>query len=93
MGKTGRAGRKSLLDTNQLHRLAEILRRGPELYGYEKPLWTCVRVTHVIKQEFGVEYHPRHVWKILRKLNWSSTAAGHPVGERNEDASNQYESN
>ena len=82
----GRAGRKSLLDEKQRKRLVERLLEGPEKLGYETPLWTCGRVSHLIEQEFGVRYHSGHVWKILRQLNWSPQR---PVGralERNEEA-------
>jgi transposase len=82
--QAGRAGRKPQLTTAQLQRLVELLRKGPEAYGYETPLWTCERVGDVIEQEFGVAYHPGHVWKLLRQLQWSPQR---PVGramERNE---------
>ncbi len=82
--KAGRAGRKPLLTSTQLEHLVELLKKGPERLGYETPLWTCWRVGHLIEQEFGVRYHPGHVWKILRQLHWSPQR---PVGrarERNE---------
>jgi hypothetical protein len=63
-----------------------LLLQSPEKLGYETPLWTCARVAHLIDNEFGVEYHPGHVWKILDDLGWSCQR---PVGrarERNEEA-------
>jgi len=86
LAKAGRAGRKPLLTGEQLSQLVESLKRGPEAHGYEAPLWTCDRVGRVIEEQFGVAYHPGHVWKILRQLNWSPPL---PVGraiERNEAA-------
>src|SRR5215813_4888270 len=82
----GRAGRKPELTEADRQRLQELLLRGPEKLGYETPLWTCARVAHLIDNEFGVEYHPGHVWKILDDLGWSCQR---PVGrarERNEEA-------
>jgi transposase len=82
--KTGRAGRKPLLNPNDLQRLEQLLERGPEALGYETPLWTCPRVAHLIEEEFGVRYHEGHVWKILVALGWSPQR---PIGrarERNE---------
>jgi transposase len=41
-------------------------------------------VAHLIKKNFEVDYHPGHVWRILRQLRWS---VQQPVGralERNE---------
>jgi transposase len=86
MKKAGRAGRKPEMKGRDLPRLVELLKRGPEALGYETPLWTCRRVAHLIEREFGVRYHPGHVWKILDGLGWSCQR---PVGrarERNEAA-------
>lgn len=86
LAKAGRAGRMPLLNQTQLEQLVDVLSKGPEAYGYQTPLWTCDRVAHAIDQEFGVSYHPGHVWKILHKLNWSPQM---PVGraiERDETA-------
>jgi transposase len=84
--KAGRAGRKAALTESDRKRLEELLLQGPEKLGYETPLWTCARVAHLIEDEFDVEYHPGHVWKILDDLGWSCQR---PVGrarERNEEA-------
>jgi transposase len=83
--QAGRAGRKPELSEADRERLQELLLQGPERLGYETPLWTCARVAHLIDDEFGVEYHPGHVWKILDDLGWSCQR---PVGrarERNEE--------
>jgi transposase len=82
----GRAGRKPELTEADRERLQELLLQGPEKLGYQTPLWTCARVAHLIENEFSVEYHPGHVWKILDDLGWSCQR---PVGrarERNEEA-------
>lgn len=76
--KAGRAGRKGLLNEEQRFGLVERLLKGPEQLGYETPLWTCSRVSHLIEEAFGVRYHPGHVWRILRELNWSPQR---PVGK------------
>ena len=84
--KAGRAGRKALLTDRDRQRLTALLLQGPESLGYQTPLWTCPRVAHLIEQEFGIEYHEGHVWKILVGLGWSPQR---PVGrarERNEAA-------
>jgi transposase len=80
----GRAGRLPCLTEADKVRLIELLLEGPERLGYETPLWTCPRVADLIEQNFDVDYHPGHVWRILRGLNWS---VQQPVGralERNE---------
>ena len=82
----GRGGRKPQLTSADRRRLEQLLLQGPEKLGYETPLWTCARVAHLIDNEFGVDYHSGHVWKILDALGWSCQR---PVGrarERNEAA-------
>jgi transposase len=84
--QAGRAGRKPLLTPTDLRRLVTQLKRGPEACGYETGLWTTRRVAALIEQTWGVQYHPDHVWKILRSLGWSCQR---PVGralERDEAA-------
>jgi transposase len=88
--KAGRAGRKPELTAGDRKRLPELLLQGPEKLGYDTPLWTCARVGHLIRKEFGVTYHKGHVWKILDELGWSCQR---PVGrarERNEEAIRQW---
>ena len=82
----GRAGRKPLLDETQRKRLIARLLEGPEKLGYETPLWTCNRVGHLIQEEFGVQYHSGHVWKLLRQLNWSPQRPTGRALERDEEA-------
>lgn len=82
----GRAGRKPLLDDKQRSRLITLLLEGPEKLGYETPLWTCQRVSHLIEQEFKIRYHAGHVWKLLRQLNWSPQRPAGRALERNEEA-------
>src|SRR5579864_9302448 len=80
----GRAGRLPCLDEADKTRLVKLLLEGPERLGYQTPLWTCERVAHLIDERFDIDYHPGHIWKILRQLNWS---VQQPVGralERNE---------
>ena len=84
--KADRAGRLPKLDAGQLRQLKAMLVAGPESFGYPTPLWTCPRVAEVIEAEFGIRYHPGHVWKLLRALGFSCQR---PVGraiERDEKA-------
>jgi transposase len=84
--KAGRAGRKPKLDGSERERLEELLVRGPEALGYETPLWTCQRVAHLLEQEFEVDYHPGHVWKMLLALGWSCQRPEGRARERSEAA-------
>src|SRR5262245_36303412 len=67
----GRTGRKCSLTGDELCRLEAILLAGAPARGYETDLWTLKRIAQVIRFEFGVSYHPGHVWKVLRQLGWS----------------------
>ena len=66
--KAGRAGRKPRLSAEDLRKIERGLKRGPETLGYETGLWTTSRVTHLIRQECGIAYHPSQAWRILRQL-------------------------
>ena len=81
--KAGRAGRKPLLGQQDRERLKQLLLKGPEVLGYETPLWTCPRVAHLIEQQFGIRYHEGHVWKVLVRLGWSPQR---PTGRARERA-------
>ncbi|MFN3421683.1 MAG: winged helix-turn-helix domain-containing protein, partial [Armatimonadota bacterium] len=64
-------GRPPRLTKPQRERLVQILLDGPRAAGFATDLWTLARVAQVIEREFGVRYHPGHVWYILRDLGWS----------------------
>ena len=64
-------GRAPRLSEQQLRRLTAILCRGAIAAGYATELWTLKRIAQVIEHRFDVKYHPGHVWKIMRRLDWS----------------------
>jgi len=84
--KAGRAGRKPRLTADDIERIKAALKRGPEALGYETGLWTAWRVADLIERECGVTYHPGHVWKVLRALDWSCQRPTGRALERNEGA-------
>ncbi len=43
-------------------------------------------MARLIADEFGVDYHAGHVWKILRALDWSPQRPVGKARERNEEA-------
>ena len=90
--RAGRAGRKPRLDNTQLERLGSLLLAGPEAHGFPTPLWTCPRVARLIGDEFGVNYHAGHVWKILQALHWSPQRPVGKARERNEEAIRTWKS-
>jgi transposase len=64
-------GRPPRLSGSQLRTLEKILTRGPRRVGCPTGLWTLARVARVIHRQFGIRYHPSHVWKVLTALGWS----------------------
>jgi transposase len=86
----GRVGRPPRLAAADRRRVERALKRGPEALGYPTGLWTSWRVADLIERECGVQYHPGHVWRLLKQLGWSCQR---PVGraiERDEDAVRQW---
>jgi len=64
-------GAPSRLTSSQKSELPELLSKGAESHGFRGEIWTCDRVAEVIRQHYGVSYHPSHVSRILRSLGWS----------------------
>jgi transposase len=79
-------GRPPRLSEAQKRRLVTLLARGALDAGYQTELWTLPRVAELIRQEFGVRYHPAHVWKVLTKLGWSCQKPERRAVERDEAA-------
>jgi transposase len=83
-------GPETRLSEKQRRRLADILCRGARAAGFANELWTLRRIAQVIGKNFGVTYHPGHVWKILRAMNWSAQRPERRARERNEQAIEQW---
>lgn len=84
--KTGRAGRKPRLLPTQLEQLSRGLKEGPEVLGYGTGLWTTGRVADLIERQTGQQFHPGHVWRILRSLGWSCQRPTGRATQRDEPA-------
>lgn len=78
------------LSPAQLARLPDLLHRGPTAYGFRGELWTRSRVAAIIRLEFGVSYHPRHVGRLLDSLRWSPQKPVRRAQQRNEAAIAQW---
>ena len=81
-----RTGRPPKLSAAQLRELEGALVRGPEAFGFATGLWTASRVRDLIEYRTGVRYHEAHVWRILRKLNWTCQRPAGRALERDEAA-------
>ena len=66
-----RLGAKPKLTKPQMNQLPHLLLRGARDWGYQTDLWTLPRIAKVIGKHFGVKYHHRYLWYLMRKLGWS----------------------
>src|SRR5919199_1248257 len=74
------------LTAQQLARLPSLLAQGAEAFGFIGEVWTAKRVATVIRQEFGVRYHPDHVSRLLRAAGWSPQKPIRRATQRDEEA-------
>src|SRR6266536_2133935 len=79
-------GRPSRLSEAQKQTLVKRLVQGPLRAGYRTDVWTLGRVAELIHQEFGIRYHPSHVWRVLTALVWSCQKPERRAVERDEVA-------
>ncbi|MGD0112143.1 MAG: IS630 family transposase [Armatimonadota bacterium] len=87
----GRAGRKPKLTATQIGQVKQELLRGPLAHGYATILWTLPRVARLIATLTGVKYHPGHVWRILRAMDWSLQRPEHRAKERDDEAITRWQ--
>jgi len=81
-----KGGRPSLMTTEQVAELRELLLAGPIANGYGTDLWTLKRVRLLIEKRFGIRYSDVNVWRILGAMGFSSQKPEKRAIERNEDA-------
>jgi transposase len=79
-------GAKPRLTAKQKAQIPELLKRGPEAFGFRGDVWTRERVATVIRREFGVSYHPVHVGRILKALRWTRQKPIRRARQRDEEA-------
>ena len=79
-------GRPRKLGDAECARLLELLLNGAMAYGYPNALWTLQRIARVIEREFDVDYHPNHVWRLLRRYRWSCQVPEWRAIQRDEQA-------
>lgn len=74
------------LSKEQQAQLPALLEQGAEAFGFRAQVWTTERVAHMIKQQFGVSYHPAHCSRLLRHLKYSQQKPIEKATQRDENA-------
>lgn len=59
------------LRVDQRAHLVDALAKGAPAFGFIGEIWTTKRIAAVIKELFGVSYHPAHVSRLVRALGQS----------------------
>jgi transposase len=81
-----KSGAPPRLTSAQRAQIPALLTKGAAAYGFRGDLWTCARVADVIRREFGVTYHPDHVGRILKAIDWTPQKPIRRATQRNETA-------
>jgi transposase len=78
------------LGPEPLARLPDLLRRGPEAYGFRGQLWTRRRVAEVIRAALGIRYHLAPVGRLLQAIHWTPQKPMRRARPRDEPAITQW---
>ena len=79
-------GARSRLSKAQQDELLTLLAQGAEAHDFRGDVWTQPRIARLIKREFEVSYHPRHLGRLLKALGWSNQKPEHRASQRDEAA-------
>ena len=60
-------GQQAALTDEQFAQIPALMARGARAFGFHDDDWTTKRVAIMLKQIFGVSYHPGHVSRLLQK--------------------------
>src|SRR5258707_15209313 len=74
------------LSPEQRAQLPALLGKGAEAFGFRGQVWTTERVAGMIKQTFGVSYHPAHCSRLLRHIKYSQQKPIQKATQRDEAA-------
>lgn len=78
------------LSAEQLARLPGMLAQGAEAFGFLDAVWTSKRVAAIIREEFGIRYHPDYIGRLLRAVGWSAQKPIRRPTQRDEAAIEQW---
>ena len=64
-------GKPPKISAGQKSQLGELLVGGAEAYGFQGEVWTAARIKMAIKETFNIDYHERHIPKLLKKMGFT----------------------
>ena len=79
-------GSSPRLTAEQRIHLVDALTKGAPAFGFIGEVWTTKRIAAIIKELFGVSYHPAHVSRLVRALGQSVQLPVTQATQRNEAA-------
>jgi transposase len=79
------SGRPPNLTPEQKKKLLKNMSAGALASGFETARWTLARVQVLIEREFGVQYHPNYISRLLHDLGWSVQKPETRALERDEE--------
>lgn len=79
-------GSKSRLTDEQKVELSRIIAAGPQEAGLDTGVWTTTIIAKLVRDRFGVSYHPDHMGKILHGLRFSVQYPGKQLSKADEKA-------
>jgi transposase len=79
------------LDANDQKRLIVALKAGALAQGYSSDLWTLGRVGKLIETLTGQRYCESGVWRLLKRLGFSSQRPAKRAMQRDETAVRQWQ--
>lgn len=81
----GGIGRKRDLCPEQQLELAALIEAGAVAAGLPTEVWTLPRLARLIRERFGVQYHPAHVSRLLAVMGFSCQRPTRRAIERDEE--------
>jgi transposase len=83
-------GSQPRMTAAQGQELLQLLSRGATAFGYDSDWWNCSRINQLIADKFGIQYHTRHIGRVLKKLGWSRQLPKVQAPQRDEAAIEQW---
>lgn len=78
------------LSEKQLSKLLSLIQKPASELGYSTDLWSGPRIRHLIKQEFKIDYHPKHMPRLMKNLGLELKFPERRALEQDEEAVREW---